>query len=198
MKDLLFPLTFDFKVTTFSNDFTVKDGNGETIHYVEQKMFKLVEDVSVFNNENMTELLYSIKANKWIDFSAAYNFTDSSGKEIGRVARKGWASIWKARYEIFDENQQQDLSIHEENGWIKVADSVLGQLPVVGLLTGYFFNPSYIIQRPDGTAVARLKKEKSFFGRTFSVTKLSEFQTGEEERLVLGLMMMILLERRRG
>jgi hypothetical protein len=66
------------------------------------------------------------------------------------------------------------------------------------LISGYFFNPSYIVTRPDGTQVVRLKKESSFFGRKFSVHKISDFQNGEEERLILGLMMMILLERRRG
>lgn len=50
----------------------------------------------------------------------------------------------------------------------------------------YFFNPTYLVTRPDGTAIARLSKEKSFFGRSFSVDKLAEFETGEENRLLLG------------
>ncbi|MBP1637775.1 MAG: hypothetical protein H6Q18_564, partial [Bacteroidetes bacterium] len=72
------------------------------------------------------------------------------------------------------------------------------EIPILGMFTGYFFNPSYIVIRPDGTAIARLSKEKSFFGRRFKVNKLAEFETGEEIRILLGLMMMILLERQRG
>jgi hypothetical protein len=198
MNNIQFPVSLNFKISTLSNDFTAKDANGNTIAYVKQKMFKFVEDVSVFNDESKSQTNYSIKANKWLDFSAAYNFTNSAGAEIGKVVRKGWASIWKARYEIYDENQQQDLLIAEENGWIKVLDALLTEIPFVGLLTGYFFNPSYIVTRPNGTQVVRLKKEASFFGRKFSITKLNEFESGEEERVILGLMMMILLERRRG
>jgi len=198
MNNIQFPVSLNFKISTLSNDFTAKDANGNTIAYVKQKMFKFVEDVSVFNDESKSQTNYSIKANKWLDFSAAYNFTKSAGAEIGKVVRKGWASIWKARYEIYDENQQQDLLIAEENGWIKVLDALLTEIPFVGLLTGYFFNPSYIVTRPNGTQVVRLKKEASFFGRKFSITKLNEFESGEEERVILGLMMMILLERRRG
>lgn len=197
MQEVKFPLTFNFKITTISNDFTVTNANGLTICYVKQKLFKLTEEVNVYSDESQSELLYFIKANKWIDFSAAYTFTDAHGRELGRVARKGWASLWKAHYEIFDENQQQDLIIREENAWIRVADSVLGQVPVVGMLTGYFFNPSYLVIRPDGTLVARLKKEKSFFSRTFTVTQENEFQDGESTRVILGLIMMILLERSR-
>lgn len=198
MNNIQFPLSLNFKVSTFAIDFTVKDANGTTIAYVKQKMFKLVEEVSVFNDESKSQTNYFIKANKWLDFSAAYNFTNSVGAELGKVVRKGWASIWKARYEIYDENQQQDLLVAEENPWVKVFDALLCELPFLGLISGYFFNPSYIVTRPDGTQVVRLKKEASFFGRKFSVHKISDFQNGEEERLILGLMMMILLERRRG
>ncbi len=198
MKNIQFPLTLSFKISTLANDFVARDANNMTVAYVKQKMFKFVEDVSVFSDDSKTNLLYNIKANKWLDFSASYNFTNNTGMELGRIVRKGWSSIWKARYEIYDENQQQDLLIQEENGWIKVLDALMFEIPLLGLLSGYFLNPSYMVTRPDGTPVIRLKKEASFFGRNFSVNKLTEFQKGEEERIVLGLMMMILLERRRG
>ena len=198
MNSLNFPLTLTFKITTLSNDFTAQDANGNTVAYVRQKMLKLMEEVQVFNNESRSELNYTIRANKWLEFSATYTFTDRMGYETGRIVRKGWASLWKANYEILDEKQQTDLVIHEENPWAKIFDSMVGELPLVGMLTGYLFHPSYIATRPDGTQVARLKKEPSFFGRKFTIDKLSQFQTGEEDRLLLGLMMLILLERQRG
>ena len=198
VNDLNFPLSLTFKIGTFANDFVAKDASDTTISYVKQKMFKFIEDVSVFTDESQSTILYKINANKWIDFSATYLFTDSNGNDIGRIARKGWASIWKTRYEIYDEKQNQDLLIQEENAWIKVFDAIFAQIPVLGILTGYMFNPSYAVSRPDGTIVAQLKKEPSFFGRKFKVNKLAEFEIGEEERIVLSLMMMILLERRKG
>ena len=198
VNDLNFPLSLTFKIGTFANDFVAKDASDTTISYVKQKMFKFIEDVSVFTDESQSTILYKINANKWIDFSATYLFTDSNGNDVGRIARKGWASIWKTRYEIYDEKQNQDLLIQEENAWIKVFDAIFAQIPVLGILTGYVFNPSYAVSRPDGTIVAQLKKEPSFFGRKFKVNKLAEFEIGEEERIVLSLMMMILLERRKG
>lgn len=198
MQNLSFPLDFTFRISTLANDFTAKDARGQTVAYVRQKLLKLVDEITVYNNETKSIVNYTIKANKWIDFSATYTFTNKMGKEIGRIARKGWASLWKAHYEIFDENQKPDLVVQEENGWIKVADALFSEIPFVGILTGYLFNPSYIVKRPNGTEVVRLKKEPSFWGRRFSVTKLNEFEEGEEDRILLGLMMMILLERRRG
>jgi len=198
MNSLQFPLSLTFKITTLSNDFVAQDVNGNTIAYVRQKMLKLLEEVQVYSNESRSELNYTIRANQWLDFSAAYIFTNHAGYEIGRVVRKGWASLWKAHYEIYDEKQQQDLLIREENPWTKVFDTMLSEVPFVGVLTGYFFHPAYIVTRPDGTQVVRLRKVASFFGRRFSIDKLAEFETGEEERILLGLMMLILLERRRG
>jgi len=198
MNSLVFPLQLTFKITTFSNDFLAYDANGNTVAYVRQKMLKIFEEVQVYSDDSRSELNYTIRANKWLDFSATYTFTNRMGFEIGRIVRKGWASLWKSHYEILDERQQQDLLIREENPWAKVFDSILGEIPGVGVLTGYLFHPSYIVTRPNGTQVVRLKKEPSFFGRKFSIDKLSAFESGEEERILLGLMMLILLERQRG
>jgi hypothetical protein len=195
---LQFPLNLTFKIGTLSNDFVTKDANDMTVAYVRQKMLKLIEEVQVFSDESRSELNYTIKANKWLDFSASYAFTDKNGKDIGRVARKGWASLWKANYDIFDESQIKVLFVREENPWAKVFDSLLGEVPIVNLLTGFFFHPMYAVARPDEVKVARLRKVASFFGRRFVIEKLVEFEKGEEERILLGLMMMILLERRRG
>jgi uncharacterized protein YxjI len=198
MKDINFPINFTFKISSIANDFTAKDSHGKTIAYVKQKMFKLKEDISVFNDETKSKVNFKIKADKWIDFSAAYSFTDSEGVELGKVARKGWTSIWKAEYELIDQNKQLQYHIREENGWVKVFDSLFGQIPVLGMLTGYMFNPTYKVTDLNDKIVMRLKKQASFFGRKFEILKLDDIDLDDQQRIILGLMMMILLERRRG
>jgi uncharacterized protein YxjI len=198
MQHLNYPLQLTFKVTTLSNDFIIADANEQTIAYVRQKMLKLVEEIQVYTNDDRAEQIYTIRANKWLDFSTTYAFTDRQEMEIGRVARRGWASLWKATYDIFDASQKNALQVREENPWAKVGDAVLGQIPGLNLLTGYLFHPTYGVSRPDGTLVARLSKVQSFLGRKFVIDKLADFLPGEEEPMVLGLMMMILLERQRG
>ena len=89
MQNLRFPLELQFKIATFSNDFTVRDSNSETVAYVKQKMFKLIENIAVFSNESQSSQMYSIKANQWLDFSASYIFRNSADQEIGSVARQG-------------------------------------------------------------------------------------------------------------
>ncbi|GMN08886.1 hypothetical protein MTsPCn9_06580 [Croceitalea sp. MTPC9] len=198
MTDLNFPISFDFNITTLSNDFTAKDANGKVIAYVRQKMFKLKEDIEVFSNETKTQVNYHIKADKWIDFSTAYSFTDSSDKELGKVARKGWASLWKANYDIIDQHQKPQYKIREENAWVKVADGLLGQIPILNFFTGYLFNPSYIVLDKQEQIVVRLKKEASFFGRKFQISQVKPTDADDDHRIMLSLMMLVLLERRRG
>jgi uncharacterized protein YxjI len=198
MKNLQFPLHFKFQIMSLANDFVASDAQGVTVAYVRQKMFKFIDEINVFNNESESQLEYKIKANKWIDFSAAYNITNNEGRDVGKVARKGWSSMWKANYEIFSETQELQYIIREENGWVKVGDALFGEIPILGIFTGYMFHPSYIVKTTGGEEVMRLKKESSFTGRKFSVTQLKTLNDRENEKLVLGLMMMILLERRRG
>ena len=198
MQGFTFPLNFEFKISTLANDFTAKDANGKTIAYVKQKLFKFKEHVEVFSDETKSKLLFDINADKWLDFNTVYNFKSAEGTELGKVGRKGWASIWKAHYELYDAEGNQDLIINEEKPWVKVFDALCKEIPVLNMFTGYFFNPSYLIKRPDDTLVARYSKLKSFWGRKFQLDKIEEFEQGEELRILLGIMMMGLLERRRG
>ena len=196
--EFTFPLTFEFKLGTLSNDFIAKDASGQTIAYVRQKMFRLKEAIMVYSDENKSELKYKINANKIIDFSANYEFTNNNDKVLGSVGRKGMKSLWKAHYELFDADKNKEFTIKEENPWAKVLDTLMSEIPIVGIFTGYAFNPKYGVLSNEGKTIARLSKEKSFFGRKFKLEKLENLNEGDSERILLGLMMMVLLERRRG
>ena len=194
-----YPLSLIFKITTLSSDFTITDARDKSLFYVRQKMFKLLEEVVVCKDSTQAQKLYTIKANKWLDFSAAYNFTSAAGQDFGKIARKGWASIFKAHYEVFDAQQALNYTIREENAWIKVADGIFGEIPIIGLFSGYLFHPAYLVTDKTGTVVVRLVKESSLIGRRFKLEKKAGFKSEEEEeRVLLSLSMLLLLERSRG
>jgi uncharacterized protein YxjI len=198
MQDIQFPVHFKFKITTIANDFTATDATGKIIAYVRQKMFKLKEDILVYSDESKTKINYRIRADRWLDFSAAYALYDENGAEIGKIVRKGWRSLWRSTYQIIDQYQKLQYTISEENAWTKVFDSLLGEIPLIGMFTGYLFNPSYLVAGMDNEPVIRLKKQPSFWGRNFELIKLGAVDADDDDRIMLGLMMMILLERRRG
>lgn len=193
-----FPLSLSFKLLALANQIYVRDAGGNLLGYVKQKMFKLKEDINIFADEQQTQLLFNIKADRMIDWSANYSFTDSRGNFLGSIKRQGMRSIWKANYDVFDSSNNQVYKIQEESGWVKVGDALFGELPIIGILSGYVFHPAYIVSRIDGTPVAHLKKQPAFFEGKFILTNLSQLSTEEETRIVLAVLMMTLLERRRG
>ena len=198
MQNLQYPLFLKFKISTLSSDFNISDKNGNSLAYVRQKLFKLKEDVVVYNNESRTQENFRIKANQWIDFNASYAITDSFGKNLGKIARKGMRSIWKATYNIFDQNDTQKYKVQEENAWVKVLDGMVGEIPIIGMFTGYFLNPSYIVHDNNGKEIYRLRKMPSFFGRKFQLDQINDIADEDETLVVLSLMMMVLLERAKG
>ena len=199
LNNLNYPLDFKFKISTLSSDFNITDKNGKYVAYVRQKMFKLKEDVIIFENDSKTKELFRIQANKWIDFNASYNITSvQDGTSFGRLARKGMRSIWKAKYDIIDNQDQLKYSISEDNGWIKVFDSLVGEIPIIGMFTGYFLNPSYSVKDKNEKVLFTLKKMPSLIGRRFQLDRLVDIPDEDESLIVLSYLMMVLLERSRG
>jgi hypothetical protein len=54
------------------------------------------------------------------------------------------------------------------------------------------------VERTNGTAVARLKKQAAFFEGVFELESLSQLSEDEETRVLLSVLTMTLLERSRG
>ena len=199
LNNLNYPLDFKFKITTLASDFNITDKNGNYVAYVRQKMFKLKEDVIVFNDESKSKELFRIKANQWIDFNASYSLNDLiDNKNYGRLARKGMRSLWKASYDILDAHDHPKFKIQEDSAWVRFWDSFVGEIPIIGMFTGYFLNPSYTVTGIDGKAYFKLKKMPSFFGRRFQLDRLIDIDDQEESLVILSLLMMTLLERARG
>lgn len=195
-----YPLKLTFKLFTLAPQLTVVDQQENLIFCVRQKLFKLKEDIGVFSDEQRTNQLYSIRADRIIDFSARYHFRDPNSVELGSVKRKGLRSIWKAHYDIAEgTSEMPTFTITEENSWVKVFDSLFSEIPIVGLFTGYVFNPKYLVTRvSDGTVVMRLEKVPAFLSRIFTIKKVDQMKDNEEVTVLLSVLMMMFLERARG
>jgi hypothetical protein len=199
LQGLQYPLRLSFKILALASQATMTDAAGRTVLYTKQKLLKFREHVEIFTDATRTVALADIRANKVIDWSARYTSTDASGREIGSVGRRGWRSMWRAHYEAFNPGDNTpDFSIREENAGAKVADAFLGEIPIIGMFTGYFFHPRYLATRSDGTPAMRLTKEAAFFEGRFRIDKLADLTPREEMNLLLSYLMLVLLERRRG
>ena len=192
-----YPLELRFKLLTLGQRITATDANGQVVMFIKQKMLRLKEHVDVFSDSNQNQLLFTIKADRVIDFSAVYNFADANENDWGAVRRKGKRSLWSAHYDVMQDGAI-DMTIREESAIKKVLELMLGQIPLVGFLAIYLINPTYLITRPDGTPLLRLIKKPAFFEGHFTLEKLSDMPEDDELRSLLAILMAVLLERRRG
>ena len=194
---LNYPLNLSFKIAAINPQVRVTDASGQLVAYVKQKAFKLKEDVTVFADEAQTQPLYRMNASRILDFNANYAITTPYGQPVGAVFRQGGRSLWKATYTIADAAGQQVGLLHEENPWVKVIDALLGEVPVVGIFSGYFFNPAYLLDLR-GQTVFYLQKQPAFLEGKFTLERRGEFQPHEEGLLICSTIMALMLERARG
>jgi hypothetical protein len=199
LADLQYPLTLSFKILALANQAAVTDANGRMILYTRQKLLKFREHVEIWTDKSRQTPLADIKATQIIDWSARYHATDARGKPIGSIGRRGWRSLWRANYQVFNPGDDRpDFSIHEENVWSKVADSVLGGIPILSLFTGFLFHPRYLASRSDDSPAMRMTKRAAFFEGRFQIDKLGPLTPREELNLLLSFLMLVMLERQRG
>ena len=195
-----YPLQMSFKVLAFGPQIFIRNVSEQEIFYVHQKAFKLKEDVAVYSNSSKSNQIFRIQADRILDISAEYTLSDAAGSSIGKIKREGMKSLWKASYIIMDSTGQMTHHVKEDNPWIKVIDSVISSLPIVGIASAFLFHPSYTIyQAGSETPVMRVKKQAALFEGKFTIESLAEIADPvSENRILLGVMMMALLERARG
>lgn len=75
---------------------------------------------------------------------------------------------------------------------------MIEKIPIIGMFTGYFLNPSYSVKDESGQVIFKLKKMPSLIGRRFQLDRLVDIPDEEESLIILSYLMMVLLERRRG
>lgn len=186
-----------FKLLAFAPQFLVEDASGQAVAYVKQKLFKLKEAVTVFSDADQAHRLYTIQADRVIDFSPLYNFSDMTGTPFGGVKRHGMRSMWRAGFDVMD-NGVAIFSINEKSVLTRFFDNLFSQLPLIGMFSGLLFHPAYQVTRPDGTLVVELTKQSALFEGKFSAELQAPVSAREEQQLLLALMMVVLLERSRG
>lgn len=200
---LAFPLNMTFKLFALAPQISVRDANGAEVMYVHQKLFKLKEEITVFSDESRSRRLYGIKADRIIDWSANYHFTGETGQSLGSIKRHGTRSLWKADYDVML-NDQPEFNVREQSAFVRFMDGMFSETPFLGAFSGYVFNPVYLVRRSSpsgepGELVMRMSKQPSFLSRSFRIEKVvTGLNAQQEERLVLGLFMLTLLERIRG
>ena len=95
-----YPIKLNFKKIALARQAQLSDAHGESIAYVRQKLLKFKEELEVFRDKSRNEKLCTIKADRVIDFRAAYQFVSEADQVFGSIKREGLRSLWKATYHL--------------------------------------------------------------------------------------------------
>lgn len=96
--------------------FRIYDPAGNLVFYVQQKAFKLKEDIRVYADEGKTTEMLCISARQIMDFNAAYDVQDSlTGQKVGALKRKGWSSLIRDEWIVMDAMDREIGKIIEDS-----------------------------------------------------------------------------------
>lgn len=158
------------------------DPQGNLVLFVEQKMFRLREDIRVYNDESKTQELLLIKARNIVDWAAAYDVADpATGQKVGVLRRKGWKSMLRDEWEVLDVNDQPIGRLFEDSA---------GQALLRRLLLGSLLPQNYDMTIGE-TRVAGLRQKFNLFAYLM-VVDFSMDITGKLDRR-LGIAAAVLL-----
>ena len=195
-----YPLNLKCKIIAISPQIYVTDSHENPVLYVKQKFLKLKEHVELFTDKTKGKKLCDIRASGIIDWSASYDFTDENNNPFGGIRRKGLKSLWRARYEIYSSaaDGSTEFSVSEKSVFTRILDGLFGQIPIIGFLTGYVANQSYLVTDNSGNTVMELIKQPALWEGKFTIESRSELSAQQQTRILVGLIMMVLLEGKRG
>ncbi len=132
----------------------------QQVLYVEQKMFRLREDIRVYTDESKRQEALLIQARNIVDFNAAYNVIDPAyNQKVGALHRKGWRSMMRDEWEILDGSDQVVGMLFEDS---------VGQAMLRRLLLGSLLPQNYDITL-GAVRVADLRQRFNLFAYQMDV-----------------------------
>ena len=129
-----FPRTYTLRrkiLTLAGAQFHARDESDRLLAFTQLKAFKLKEDIRVYADEQRSRELLAIQARQIIDFSAAYDVTDTAagGTKVGALQRKGMKSILRDEWLVFDATGRQIALLQEESMAVALLRRFIGLIP---------------------------------------------------------------------
>ena len=169
--------------------FHVYDAAGNLIGFSKQKAFKLKEDIRVYRDESMEQEFLTIAARSIIDFSAAYDVTDSrNGRRLGVLKRAGLASMLRDKWMVFDADETQIGSIEEDNML----------LALIRRFAAEWLPQSFSLKDNHGTELATFKTHFNPFVHRMTVTVHPDCPIDQAVPLAAGLLLVAVEGRQKG
>jgi uncharacterized protein YxjI len=114
-------------------EYFAKDGDTEVpVAFVEQKRFKLKEEITAWSGQDRGAVVYTMKAEKVLDVRGKYLITGADGQLVGYLRKVFGQSLLRSTWEVYDAADTLLLTVQETSQLVAVVRRVGGLVPVVG------------------------------------------------------------------
>ncbi len=113
--------------------FTYADGKkGERVAFVQQKRFKLREEITAWTGESQDSVLFTLKAEKVFDVHGKFIVTAGDGARVGYLKKAFGQSLLRSTWEIYAPDDRLLFKCTERNVPIALLRRFGEAIPVVG------------------------------------------------------------------
>lgn len=159
--------------------FRIFTGDGQLIMYVQHPLLKLREEFMVYADEAKTRPMLRVKSLQVIAINFNYEVLDvETGQVLGSVQKKGWSSIVRDKFIIFDATGAE-IGYAEEQG----ASLLRRFIPLLTSKHAIF---------EGGKQVAFIKQRFRFFTKEFEVA-IDPSERKMDHRFVLAVALLALM-----
>jgi uncharacterized protein YxjI len=126
------PIVNQYEVATLADD---ASSAAEPVCFVEQRRFKLKEELTAFADDTKSDVVFRIKAQQVWDPRAKYDVTDGRGATIGQLRKMFGRSLLRSTWELRDPAGDELAWAQEKSaaiGILRRVKGLLGLVPFVG------------------------------------------------------------------
>jgi hypothetical protein len=171
--------------------FRVLSPENKLLLYSRQKIFKLKEDIRVYNDLERHDEVLHLDARQILDFSGAFDVIDSKTREkIGCLRRKGIRSMIRDKWEILDRNDNLFAYIEEDS---------MGMALLRRFLTNLIPQKFTISEKDTNNTLAQINQAFNPFIHWFTVDFSHDAERRLDRRLgIAAIILLLAIEGRQG
>ena len=158
---------------------------GEPVSFVEQKRFKLKEDIRFFVDDTKGEELMRIKARQRFDPRARYDITDAAGTKIGELQKVFGQSLLRSTFTLFDAAGAEAATAREKSLGVALFRRLVGFVPFVGDFADWLPIPYHFEFLRGDTVLGTHTRQAFKFRDTYTIDFSGDPQRTLDRRLVL-------------
>jgi uncharacterized protein YxjI len=123
-----------------------KDGGAEQpVAFVEQKRFKIKEEITAWTTGDKGDVIFTMKAEKVMDVHGKYLVTDAQGQLVGYLRKVFAKSLLRSTWEVYGADDSLLLTVQETSQAGALIRRFGGLIPFVGGLVEFWpFNFQFL------------------------------------------------------